>query len=134
MIGAVTAPILFGKMLFLLISENQFTHEIKRDGITSLHGIHERIIEFRNHLMSMVVIGLSQQQYFIGTRTLNTLIGSCMLKEPIGLKRFLMFVCLQRNVKQCWGFTMLYCMADSLNNDYNLVLLGISSETNINIA
>ena len=31
----LTAPIIFGKMHFLLISENEFTHEIKRDGITS---------------------------------------------------------------------------------------------------
>ena len=33
--GAVTAPFIFGKTHFLLISENEFTHEIKRDGITS---------------------------------------------------------------------------------------------------
>ena len=25
---------------FLLLSENEFTHEMKRDGITSFHGIH----------------------------------------------------------------------------------------------
>ena len=31
----ITAPIIFGNMHFLLISENEFTHEIKRDGITS---------------------------------------------------------------------------------------------------
>ena len=30
-----TTLIIFGKMHFLLISENEFTHEIKRDGITS---------------------------------------------------------------------------------------------------
>ena len=30
-----TAPIIFGKTHFLLISENQFAYEIKRDGITS---------------------------------------------------------------------------------------------------
>ena len=35
MIGAVTAPIIFGKMHFLLISENEFTLEIKCDGMTS---------------------------------------------------------------------------------------------------
>ena len=35
-----TAPIIFGKMHFLLILENEFFHEIKSDGITSLHGIH----------------------------------------------------------------------------------------------
>ena len=35
----LTALIIFGKIHFLLISENEFTHEIKRDGITSFHGI-----------------------------------------------------------------------------------------------
>ena len=40
MIGAVTPPIIFGNMHFLVISENEFTNEIKRDGITSLLGIH----------------------------------------------------------------------------------------------
>ena len=35
MIGAVTAPIIFGKMHFLLISQNEFFHEIKCNGITS---------------------------------------------------------------------------------------------------
>ena len=38
MIGAVTAPIIFGQLHFLLISENEFTHDtcvIKCDGITS---------------------------------------------------------------------------------------------------
>ena len=43
MIGAVTAPIIFGQMHFLLISENWVFHEIKRDGITSLHGIHDKL-------------------------------------------------------------------------------------------
>ena len=38
MIGAV---IIFSKMHFLLISANEFFPEIKRDGITSLHGIHD---------------------------------------------------------------------------------------------
>ena len=33
-IGAVTAPIIFGKTYFLLISVNQSTREIKRDGRT----------------------------------------------------------------------------------------------------
>ena len=32
---------IFGKIHFLLISENPFFCEIKRDGITSFHGIHE---------------------------------------------------------------------------------------------
>ena len=36
--------IIFGKVHFLLISENEFFHEINvtelRDGITGLHGIH----------------------------------------------------------------------------------------------
>ena len=40
MIGVVFAPIICGEMHFLLISENLFFHDIKRDGITSLHGIH----------------------------------------------------------------------------------------------
>ena len=34
MIGAVTAPIIFYEMHFLLISENKFFHEIKCDGMT----------------------------------------------------------------------------------------------------
>ena len=34
-IGAVTAPVIFGKMHFLLISENDFFYEIKCNGITS---------------------------------------------------------------------------------------------------
>ena len=33
--------IFFGEIHFLSISENELFHEIKRDGITSLHGIHE---------------------------------------------------------------------------------------------
>ena len=44
MIGAVTAPIIFGQLHFLLISENEFFMKLNvtelRDGITSLHGIH----------------------------------------------------------------------------------------------
>ena len=36
----LTAPTIFGKMHFQLISEKEVTHEIKRDGITSFHGIH----------------------------------------------------------------------------------------------
>ena len=35
MIGAVTATIIFGKIHFLLISENDFTYEIKCNGMTS---------------------------------------------------------------------------------------------------
>ena len=34
MIGTVTAPIIFGKMHFLLISGNEFIHEIKCNGMT----------------------------------------------------------------------------------------------------
>ena len=38
----------FGKIHFLLISENEFFHEINvtelRDGITSLHGIHVLVL------------------------------------------------------------------------------------------
>ena len=39
-IRAGTTPIILGKMLFLLISENEFFHEIKPDEITNFHGIH----------------------------------------------------------------------------------------------
>ena len=38
-IRAETTPIIFGKMQFLLISGNEFTHEIKRDRILGFHGI-----------------------------------------------------------------------------------------------
>ena len=41
LIGAVTAPVIFSQIHFLLISANEFFPEIKRDGITSLHGIHD---------------------------------------------------------------------------------------------
>ena len=57
MIGAVTAlmiftaPIIFGKMHFLLISEHWFFHEIKRDGMTSLHGIHDFIDSLHNYVI-----------------------------------------------------------------------------------
>ena len=37
----LTALIIFAKMHFLLISENELFHEIKLDGITSLHGFHD---------------------------------------------------------------------------------------------
>ena len=40
----MTTLTIFGKMHFLLISENELFHEIKRDGITSLHGIHAKAI------------------------------------------------------------------------------------------
>ena len=43
MIGAVTAPIIFGQMHFLPISENEIFHEIKHGGFTSWHGIHEQL-------------------------------------------------------------------------------------------
>ena len=35
MIRAVATLIIFGQMHFLLISENEFTHEIKCNGMTS---------------------------------------------------------------------------------------------------
>ena len=35
MIRVELRPIIFGKMNFLLKPENEFTHEIKRDGMTS---------------------------------------------------------------------------------------------------
>ena len=37
---SVCAVPLFGKMHFQQVSENQLFHEIKRNGITSFHGIH----------------------------------------------------------------------------------------------
>ena len=37
-------------MHFLLISENEFIHEVKHDGITSLHGIHELTFWFSDFL------------------------------------------------------------------------------------
>ena len=41
MIGAVTALFIFGKMHFLLILENEFTHEIKSNGMrSSIQGFH----------------------------------------------------------------------------------------------
>ena len=40
-VNLVPVLIIFGKIHILLISEKEFFHEIKRDGITSLHGIHE---------------------------------------------------------------------------------------------
>ena len=43
MIRVVPASTIFSKMQFMVISENEFFHEIKRDGITSLQGIHERV-------------------------------------------------------------------------------------------
>ena len=42
----LTALMIFGKIHFLLISGNQFFHKIKRDGITSLHGIHLKVVEW----------------------------------------------------------------------------------------
>ena len=39
MIRTVPALIIFGKIHFLLTSENEFFHAIKRDGITRFHGI-----------------------------------------------------------------------------------------------
>ena len=41
----LTAPIIFGKIRFLLISENEFSHEIKRDGRTSFMGFMQCFIE-----------------------------------------------------------------------------------------
>ena len=43
MIRGVPAVIIFGEIHFLLTSKNEFFHEIKRNGITSLHGIHEML-------------------------------------------------------------------------------------------
>ena len=35
---------LFDKINFLSISKNEFFHEIKHDGITSLHGVHDEFV------------------------------------------------------------------------------------------
>ena len=46
------ATVIFGKMYFLLISQSELFREIKRDEITSLHGIHNvyhYIINFQCH-------------------------------------------------------------------------------------
>ena len=43
MIGEGTAPILFGKIHFLMITEYGFFHDIQSDGMTSLHGTHALI-------------------------------------------------------------------------------------------
>ena len=42
--------IIFGKKHFLLISENVFFRDKKRDGITSLHGIHVIVLVYQYHL------------------------------------------------------------------------------------
>ena len=47
MLGTVPTLIIFGKRHFLLRSENEFILEIKRDGMTSLHGIH--VLLFSDH-------------------------------------------------------------------------------------
>ena len=38
-LGRLNALVIFGKIHFLLISEKDFFHETKRDGVTSFHGI-----------------------------------------------------------------------------------------------
>ena len=38
------------------MSENEFFHEIKRDGITSLHGIHVKMFRGPYHLFQVRVI------------------------------------------------------------------------------
>ena len=50
------ALIIFGKMYFLLISENEFFHEVKRDGITSLHGIHDRVLSCMMHIYTVLQV------------------------------------------------------------------------------
>ena len=46
MIGVVNRTIvIFGKIHFLLISENEFTNEIQRDGISSYMEFHDELID-----------------------------------------------------------------------------------------
>ena len=76
-IGAVTAPIIFGQMHFLLISENEIFHEIKRDGITSLHGIHV-IISFwyyKNFVIQSIIATIQHlnNTYHLRNRQYNAL-------------------------------------------------------------
>ena len=52
----ILALIIFGKMHFLLISENNFFHEIKRDGITSMHGIHVIVFLIINIVKSQMLL------------------------------------------------------------------------------
>ena len=46
-------PVIFGKMHFLLISENEFTHEIKHDGITSFVDFMKTFLVKFDHLSQM---------------------------------------------------------------------------------
>ena len=50
--SVVPVLIISGKMHFLLISENNFFHEMKCDGRTSFHGIHDDQIK----LMLVIVL------------------------------------------------------------------------------
>ena len=54
---------IFGQMHFLLISENEIFHEIKHDGITSLHGIHVYQVSESNSCSSrnITLINLSSK-------------------------------------------------------------------------
>ena len=60
---------IFDKMHFLLISQNEFFfHEIKRDGITSLHGIHENLyVHIRHQCIN------ARQNLMIFIRQMSTL-------------------------------------------------------------
>ena len=49
----LTTLIIFGKIHFLLISENEFFHKIRHAGITSLHGIQVLLIY---HLANLTTI------------------------------------------------------------------------------
>ena len=67
-------PIIFGVNHFLLITENEFTHEIKRDGITSLHGIHDKLFLnccFINLLCCLLIakrVGMSELKSVVESR------------------------------------------------------------------
>ena len=68
----------FGKIHFLLILENQFFHEIKLGGITSLHGIH--VQQFlkqmigKNVWLSDTVDIPEKEVYLLATKAVKTLI------------------------------------------------------------
>merc|ERR1719498_870629 len=66
MIGSIPALIIFCKIHFLLISENEFFHEMKCDGITSFHGIHAHMFHWAfNSTISTQILIFSPPASFI---------------------------------------------------------------------
>ena len=65
-------------MLFRLISENEFTHEIKHDGITSLQGIHEshfKTVRYKSDFAKSavtIIITSKRQEITCGSHTNKT--------------------------------------------------------------